>query len=107
MICHADTREQAIQKTLRAIAEYEITGLETTLGFCAFVLKHEAFTSGHFDTKFVEKYFTPASLQSSPLEEEKLLAAALASLSTASQKPTTAPLSSVSNQSNWKKNRID
>lgn len=107
MICHADTREQAIQKTLRAIAEYEITGLETTLGFCAFVLRHEAFTSGNFDTKFVEKYFTPASLQSAPLEDEKLLAAALASLSSAKETTVATPAVSVNNGSNWKKNRTN
>jgi acetyl-CoA carboxylase, biotin carboxylase subunit len=82
MICHADTREQAISKMLRAIGEYEITGLETTLGFCAYVLRHEAFTSGNFDTKFVEKYFTPDVLKSRPQEDEMLLASALASLAT-------------------------
>src|SRR4051812_30039518 len=43
MICHDETREKAIGKTLRAIEEYEITGLETTLGFCKFVMQHPSF----------------------------------------------------------------
>jgi acetyl-CoA carboxylase biotin carboxylase subunit len=64
MICHDETRERAIEKTIRAIDEYEITGLETTLGFCKMVMQHEAFRSGDFDTKFVEKYFKPELLKS-------------------------------------------
>lgn len=82
MICHAETREQAIQKTIRAIDEYEITGLETTLGFCKYVMQHEAFRTGQFDTKFVEKHFTPGALTSSPQVAEEQLAAALSTLLT-------------------------
>jgi acetyl-CoA carboxylase, biotin carboxylase subunit len=77
MICHAETREQAIEKTIRAIDEYEITGLETTLGFCKYVMQHEAFRTGRFDTKFIEKHFTPEVLKSPPLASEEYLAAAL------------------------------
>jgi len=79
MICHDETREKAINKTIRAINEYEITGLETTLGFCQFVMHHDAFRSGNFDTKFVEKYFMPQVLKPASNETEQLLAAALAS----------------------------
>jgi acetyl-CoA carboxylase biotin carboxylase subunit len=78
MICHADTRAAAIEKTIRAIGEYEITGLETTLGFCKFVMEHEAFRSGKFDTRFVENYFRPEVLNAAPLEDEELIAAVLA-----------------------------
>lgn len=62
MICHAETREAAIEKTIRAIDEYHISGVETTLGFCKFVMEHEAFRSGNFNTKFVEQYFKPELL---------------------------------------------
>jgi propionyl-CoA carboxylase alpha chain len=34
LICRAESREAAIKKMIRVIDEYEITGLETTLGFC-------------------------------------------------------------------------
>jgi len=77
LICHADTREAVIEKMIRAIDEYEITGLETTLGFCKFVMEHEAFRSGNFDTRFVQNYFTPSSLQSGNHEDEEIIAAAL------------------------------
>jgi acetyl-CoA carboxylase, biotin carboxylase subunit len=78
LICHADTRTAAIEKMIRAIDEYEITGLETTLGFCRFVMQHEAFRSGNFDTHFVENYFSPNELTSASRSEEEKIAAALA-----------------------------
>src|SRR3954467_7202495 len=57
-------REEAIQRMIRAIDEYQISGVQTTLSFCRFVLEHEAFTSGNFDTHFIKKYFTPEMLDS-------------------------------------------
>lgn len=71
LIVHGKDRTEAIDKMLRAIHDYEITGLETTLGFCAFALKHEAFVSGKFDTGFIKTHFTPEMLlHSDPKEEE-------------------------------------
>ena len=72
LVTHGDHREMAIERMLRAIKEYRITGITTTLAFCAFVLKHEAFTSGNFDTKFVEKYFDPNVLKEKNPEYEKI-----------------------------------
>ena len=68
MICHADTREAAIEKMIRAIDEFQITGVETTLGFCKFVMEHEAFRSGNFDTMFVEQFFKPELLNKSVID---------------------------------------
>ncbi|MGN6177544.1 MAG: acetyl-CoA carboxylase biotin carboxylase subunit [Mucilaginibacter sp.] len=56
-------RAEAIDRMVRAIDEYIITGISTTLPFGKFVMQHEAFTSGRFDTHFVKKYFTPEVLQ--------------------------------------------
>lgn len=107
LICYAETREAAIEKMIRAIEDYHITGLETTLGFCDFVMKHEAFRSGNFDTKFVETYFKPEVLAAKPNEEEELLAAALASIVL---QPTTSSRMeesvSTATESNWRKNRL-
>lgn len=107
LICHAETREAAIEKMIRAIKDYHITGLETTLGFCDFVMKHEAFRSGNFDTKFVESYFKPEVLAAKPNEEEELLAAALSSV-ILQTKPTVAKeeVASAATESLWRKNRL-
>lgn len=107
MICTAETREAAIEKMIRALDDYEITGLETTLGFCRFVMKHPAFRSGNFDTKFIEKYFKPENLEREADGEEELLAAML-SAQTKTQ-ATTNNNNSIppSNTGKWKRNRLD
>ena len=104
MICHDETRERAIKKMIRSIEEYEITGVETTLGFCKYVMQHDAFTSGKFDTKFVEKYFKPENLLAAPTAEEELLASALAVQVLAEKKISTAvSQNGHAQQSKWKK----
>jgi propionyl-CoA carboxylase alpha chain len=104
MICHGENREQAIAKTIRAIDEYEITGVQTTLGFCKYVLQHEAFTSGNFDTKFVEMYFKPEVLSPPPTADEELIAAALAVLASQNETKKVAVVPQ-QQASKWKKNR--
>ncbi|MGM0947125.1 MAG: acetyl-CoA carboxylase biotin carboxylase subunit [Bacteroidota bacterium] len=78
LITYAETRQEAIDRMIRAIDEYKITGIQTTLGFCKFALGHEAFKSGEFDTKFVERYFKPELLDDGLSEEEEQLMVALA-----------------------------
>jgi len=70
LIVHAKDRNAAIEKMLRAIDEYKIVGVETTLDFCKFVLRHPDFISGKFDTGFVAKHFQP-QLLSEPLNQEE------------------------------------
>ncbi|MBB6325682.1 propionyl-CoA carboxylase alpha chain [Algoriphagus iocasae] len=78
LVSHAETREAAIYRMIRAIEDYQITGIQTTLGFCKFALQHEAFVSGNFDTKFVDRYFKPEVLDPVFDQEEKEVLAALA-----------------------------
>lgn len=107
MICHDETRERAIEKTIRAIDEYEITGVETTLGFCNFVMKHDAFRSGNFSTKFVEQYFKPDYLKGNSTTEEEMIAVALATQVMASSKQEPVNNSTVAaSESKWRKNRL-
>ncbi|WP_281614483.1 acetyl-CoA carboxylase biotin carboxylase subunit [Flammeovirga sp. SubArs3] len=76
LIVWGKDRTEAIARMLRAIDEYKITGLETTLPFCKFVFQHEAFISGNFGTNFVGEYFKPEFLEESLSEEEELVAIA-------------------------------
>ncbi|MBU1821434.1 MAG: biotin carboxylase, partial [Bacteroidetes bacterium] len=77
LITYGQDREEAIQKMIRAIDEYQITGVQTTLPFCRFVMEHEAFRSGNFDTHFVAKYFTPDKLSPTPDADYRQVAALL------------------------------
>ncbi|MGG9962295.1 acetyl-CoA carboxylase biotin carboxylase subunit [Ferruginibacter sp. SUN106] len=63
LVVHGKTRTEAIQKMLAAIKEYKIEGVATTLPFGTFVFEHEAFFTGHFDTNFVKKYYTPEAIK--------------------------------------------
>ncbi len=56
LIVHADTREEAVQRMKRALDEFIVDGVETTIPFHAKLMEHEVFKSGDFDTKFLEKY---------------------------------------------------
>ncbi len=58
LIVYGNNREDAIKKMSQAIKSYKISGVKTTLPFGSFVMNHEAFKSGNFDTHFVKKYFT-------------------------------------------------
>lgn len=74
LVTYGKDREEAIERMIRAIDEYIITGITTTLGFGKFVMQHEAFRSGKFDTHFVKKYFSPGVLNEDN-EQEALIAA--------------------------------
>ncbi|HQS04937.1 MAG TPA: biotin carboxylase, partial [Daejeonella sp.] len=74
LVTYGKDRTEAIERMIRAIDEYRITGIQTTLAFGKFVMQHEAFISGKFDTHFVGKYFLPEYL-STENEEEAMIAA--------------------------------
>ncbi|MDG2370470.1 MAG: acetyl-CoA carboxylase biotin carboxylase subunit [Flavobacteriales bacterium] len=57
LIVYGDDRQQAIARMTKAIQDYDIVGVETTLNFCEFAINHEAFVSGDFDTHFVDLHF--------------------------------------------------
>ncbi len=64
LITYGDSRDEAIEKMIRAIDEYQISGVQTTLSFGRFVMEHAAFRAGQFDTGFVGKYFAPGRPES-------------------------------------------
>lgn len=74
LITYGKTREEAIQLMIKAIDQYEVEGVSTTLPFGKFVFEHEAFRSGNFDTHFVKKYYSAEKLQEQTEEEARLAA---------------------------------
>ncbi len=101
LITFGANREQARMRMLRAIEEYDITGLSTTLDFCAFALKHDAFISGKFDTKFVQTHFKPEMLDTHN-EEEEQIAIALAAYLLEEKKKTSNAVGKDGQMSKWK-----
>jgi propionyl-CoA carboxylase alpha chain len=78
LVVWGETREKAIERMLFAIDNYQVSGVKNNLDFCKYVLKHEAFTSGDFDTNFIKHYFTsPELVKTAMLDEEKVLEGAI------------------------------
>jgi len=77
LITYGETREEAIEIMINAIDNYLVEGVQTTLPFGKYVMEHDAFRSGNFDTHFVKKYYNAASLQKE-MEQEAEIAAIIA-----------------------------
>ena len=106
LVVYAETRELAMDKMIRAIKDFEITGIETTLGFGKFVMGHEAFRSGNFNTRFIENHFKPEYLLGErDIELEKLAAVLAVSFFTTATKTKSTQVV-VNHSSKWKKNRM-
>ncbi|WP_079708537.1 acetyl-CoA carboxylase biotin carboxylase subunit [Paraliobacillus ryukyuensis] len=56
LIVHGSTRKEAINRMKRALSEFMVEGIATTIPFHYQMMEHEVFNSGDFNTKFLEKY---------------------------------------------------
>ena len=74
LITYGKTREEAIQLMIKAIDDYHVEGVQTTLPFGKFVFEHEAFRSGNFDTHFVKKYYNADVLKNQMNKEAEIAA---------------------------------
>ncbi len=76
LVVHAADRNAAIERMTRAIDDYRISGVKTTLPFGRFAINHPAFKSGQFDTGFVKAHFKPEYLDRFNADDAQLAAAA-------------------------------
>jgi propionyl-CoA carboxylase alpha chain len=79
LIAWGANRDEAIRRMRRALAEYEIAGVRTTIPFCLWVLNHPNFVAGEFDTHFVQNEFRGVQLSATNGRVD-LTAAALAAV---------------------------
>ncbi|MBK9282128.1 MAG: acetyl-CoA carboxylase biotin carboxylase subunit [Candidatus Obscuribacter sp.] len=59
LIAWGRDRDEAIQRMQRALDEYAVTGIKTTIPFHQEVLAHPVFQAGDVTTDFIEKHMTP------------------------------------------------
>jgi len=80
LIVHAEDREAARRRMVRVLTESEIAGVRSNLPYCRHILESEAFKCGDFHTRSADTNLLESYLQEcrEPVEDENLLAAALA-----------------------------
>jgi len=63
LICHAATRPDAIARTRRALMEYRVEGIQTTIPFFAFLMQQPDFIAANFDTGFIDRLIGQLDLE--------------------------------------------
>ena len=56
LITTAQTREEAINKMKRALDEFVIEGIKTTIPFHRQLMEHPDYLAGNYTTKFMEDF---------------------------------------------------
>lgn len=104
---YGKNRKEAIARMIRAIDDYKICGVKTTLSFGKFVMQHDAFISGNYNTHFVKEFYTDSD-KSTTENDDSDIAAMMAVYALLNQKATIKNdvLNNGSQNSNWKNNRL-
>jgi acetyl-CoA carboxylase, biotin carboxylase subunit len=55
LIVHGRSREEAIARMRRALLEYRVEGIRTTIPFFTFIMEHPDFAAASFDTGFIDR----------------------------------------------------
>ena len=100
LVAWAPSRDESIDRMLRALEEYRIEGIQTNLAFFRQVLQHTDFRKGNFDTSFIDGWFTQRG-EATPIPQFELdLASIAAALADSAQDPT--PGAAATPVSQWK-----
>ncbi len=105
LVAHAGTRDEAIERLCRAIDEYYIQGIQTTLSFGKWAVQTEPFRTGNFDTKFIENYYKPEYLFEDDAVAEEIAAILAAAIWEKDKKQVQVVANGNSHSRSWKANR--
>jgi acetyl-CoA carboxylase biotin carboxylase subunit len=82
LVAWGATRDEAIARMDRALAEYVIHGPITNIEFHRWILRHPRFRAGDFDTRFIQQEFKGLPAPAAQLERVALAAASIVALQT-------------------------
>ena len=91
VIAWAPDRPGAIRRMVRALNEYDVRGISTTIGFCRDLIASPAFVDAEFDTTYVDRLLAGnggRGANSEQMEEIAAMAAALWELARLKSSPT-------------------
>ncbi len=88
LVAWGENRREAIDRMKRALEEYQVLGIKTTIPFYQRVMRHEAFLKGNVTTAFVDEVLSlPEETGDHPLEEIAIVAAAIAQFESSAAAP--------------------
>jgi acetyl/propionyl-CoA carboxylase alpha subunit len=105
VISWGDTRSEAVAAMKRALADFAIVGVESTIPFCNFVLEDKDFLKGNIDTRFVDKHFTPDLLKKEDGDQKLATAIAAVLMRSHDNGMPSASADLSSDSSRWKESR--
>lgn len=77
VICHAPTRDEALDRLAQALSQTVVAGPRTNLAFLKKLAEAEGFRSGPFDTGFIDRNIAALGAEPQPLDAAAVAAAAL------------------------------
>jgi propionyl-CoA carboxylase alpha chain len=108
VISWGPTRSEAIASMQRALEEFSIEGVKSTIPFCQFVLSHKNFIDGDINTQFIDKHLVADSLSfGAEAELETAAVAAVLLHSRGVNREFVQPNGSNGQRSAWKVSRRD
>jgi len=77
LITHGESRGEAILRMRRALDEFRLSGIKTTIPFHIKMMNHARFQAGQLDTTFLENHFDMSEVVSSEYEKIAAIAATI------------------------------
>jgi acetyl-CoA carboxylase biotin carboxylase subunit len=70
LICHGADREEAMDRMQRALSQFVVQGIHTSIPLHQRIFADPEFRAGQFDTKFMERFFEKQAKPTTPVTEE-------------------------------------
>jgi acetyl-CoA carboxylase biotin carboxylase subunit len=99
LVVWGGTRQEAIARMRRALGEYVIGGIKTTIPFHQWLMDDEDFLAGRLDTGFIERRYHPQAAPHDELTEDVALVAAVLDHWRATRQAAAAPISPSAHES--------
>jgi acetyl-CoA carboxylase biotin carboxylase subunit len=99
LITWGESREEAIQRMKRALSEYQVYGIKTTIPFFIRILRHPQFLSGNYNTHFID---TLEKEKDRKETQEEIVALITAGIKTYMENKSRSASRSSRKISNWK-----
>ncbi|MBC8257032.1 MAG: acetyl-CoA carboxylase biotin carboxylase subunit [Candidatus Marinimicrobia bacterium] len=102
LITWGNDRQTALERMIRALGEFNIVGIETSIPFCLRIFQHKFFQSGKYSTHTLDLIKNELQRDVNVQNEEQILAARIGAVQSHHQlKPEVSPLKNLQQKTNW------